>query len=224
MASLAFGSHGGTETAVATLPGPGSGTVQTNLPAAVTDATIEVQPTADTQDLDSITDTLITSYPKLGKLSRPAQRFISCAILYTVLAAFHINAQSDLAETSTNQVAARLVLDICRRLAVALTLHHPAVDATPASAVCPRLDRSIAARFSRSGGGYRIQLNGRTFKPRGRSAVDVSCKRKGRGMMIRIRPRARGRTLRQVVGPSLGIAYVNSASKPVGVRTTFTVK
>jgi hypothetical protein len=216
------------QTATETVPGSGDGTVQSSeLPATAAQATIDVQPNApkgsdDIRTFDDLTDVVISSFPKFGRLNRPAQRIITCAILSDL----YSNVEGlQPGVVDSEPVLQILVLDMCLRVALQLSSQqsHGAVAVARLPA-CRRLDAAIAIRVTRSGSGYRGQTVGRTRKPSSRSPLSISCRRRGTGFRLTIRPRVRGRKLRQVVGPTVGIAFVNPTNKPVGVRTTFAVR
>jgi hypothetical protein len=161
---------------------------------------------------------------RIDTTAPPTRRIISCVILYVTLSSIDFNNEGDLAFTETGRALAFIVLDVCLRIATTLSLPHATTAASAASAACPQLNRAIAVQASRSGGQYQAQVQGRTSKPQGQSPLAVSCKRKGKGMLIAIRPRARGRTLRETAGTNLGIAFANSGNKPAGVHIAFTVR
>jgi hypothetical protein len=109
---------------------------------------------------------------------------------------------------------------------VALSQHHlMAVDgAHAASSGCPPVELSITVKITRKGSGYTAHASGPIRKVASRkSAVALSCQHKGGGLMLPVRPRVKGKTLRQVVGPALTMAYVNLANTPVTLRTMFKV-
>ena len=64
-----------------------------------------------------------------------------------------------------------------------------------------------------------------TAKPKHKSPLLVTCRPIGPGLQITIRPRARGRTLSQVVGPTLTIGYASphGSRSAVGVHTAFAI-
>jgi hypothetical protein len=123
---------------------------------------------------------VIGNFPQFGKLNRPAQRIVSCAILYVTLTNIDYNAEGDFAFMETGRALAFVMLDVCLRIATTLSLPHAMNAVSSASAACPQVNRSIGVVVSRSGGGYQVQVKGRTSKPRGRSPIAMSCKRKGK--------------------------------------------
>jgi hypothetical protein len=225
---VAFGPHGGSESITETVPGPGDGAFQTDqLPASAMQATIKVSPPTNVNQeptFDDLVDTVITNYPRFSKVNRTAQRIIACAFIAALAGSATSNSQGDFVFTANDPTVEALALDVCLRIAVGLSMKHAADAAISTSAVCFHAERAIGIKITRTGSGYSGQANGLTHKPSRRSPVAVTCRRAGTGLQLTIRARARGRTLRQAAGPTLGIAFVNPSNKPVGVRTTFTVR
>jgi hypothetical protein len=227
VAVAAFGSSGGTEVATDTIPGGGSGTVQTDqLPASATQATIETAPAtteAKEPTFDDLVDTVVTNYPQFGKVNRTAQRIVTCAIISALVGRATTNKYGDFVFTENQPTLEALTLYLCLR--VALNISASAADAAnSASAACHSGRQALAIRITRTSSGYSGQVNGRTHKPSGRSPLAISCQRTATGLQLTVRPRARGRTLVQAAGPNLGVAFVNPSNQSVGVRVTFTVK
>src|ERR1019366_7387021 len=103
---------------------------------------------------------------------------------------------------------------VCLQIALSLNHMHAADVAIPASAACFRAEKAIAVQFSHTRSGYVGQVSGPTHKASRRSPVALSCKRtRNGGLQLTVRRRARGRTLRQVVGPTLSMAYLNPSNK-----------
>jgi hypothetical protein len=228
VAVAAFGSNGGTETTVATVPGPGDAMVQTDqLPASATQATIQVGPVTNTNlggaGFDQLVDIVVTANPRFAKVNRTAQRIIACAFISALFAGATTNAEGDEVFTETDPTYEVLALDMCLRIALSLSAKHAPNAGISAAATCRRADRAIAMKITATGSGYRGQVNGRTHRPSRRAPVTIACQRTAAGLALTIRPSTRGRTLQQSVGPTLGIAFVNPSNKPVGVRVSFVV-
>jgi hypothetical protein len=231
VAYVAFGSHGGVETAVETIPGPGDGAVETsNLPSSATQATIDIapkNPSDSIKNFDDMTAAVVSAFPKFAKLNQTAQRIVTCAILSALAGTGLYNNEGDIdprfdEKDSTLQL---VILDSCLKIALALSASSPTGTAhDSAAAACRRAERSISIRLTHTSSGYHGQTVGKTRKAKGRTPLVVSCRHMGKGLRLAIRPGARGRTLLQVAGPNLGVAYVNPGTQPVGVRTTFTVR
>ena len=212
------------QTADASVPGPGDATVESStLPAFAAQASIDVQPLTptDAKNFGEITAVVVSNYPTLGKLSKRAQGILTCVLLSAALT-------TQFGETGnvvdSNPLLQVLYLDECLRIALKLTMTHAPRVAGSASAMCFHVAQAIGIQITRSASGYRGVVSGRTHKPSGRSPLLVSCRRSGNGVQLTVRPRVRGRTLTQVVGPSLGIGFSNPGTKPVGVRATIAVR
>jgi hypothetical protein len=180
-----------------------------DLPANAAEATVDVQPETvkssdDIKAFDDLTDVIISSFPKFGGLKRPAKRIIACAILSDL----YSNVESlQPGVVETEPVLQILLLDTCLRVALRLSSQQPHGAAAGARLACRRFDSAIVLRVTRTCSGYRGQTVGTTHKPTGRSPLSISCRPRGKGFRLTIRPRARGRKLRQVVGPTLGIGF-----------------
>jgi hypothetical protein len=225
VAVAAFGSSGGTEVATDTIPGGGSGTVQTDqLPASATQATIQTAPMnteVKEPTFDDLVDTVVTNYPQFGKVNRTAQRIITCAIISALVGRATTNKYGDFVFTENQPTLEALTLYLCLRVALNISVTNAA---NAASATCHSGQQALAIRITRTSSGYSGKVNGKTHKPSGRSPVAISCQRTATGLQLTVRPRTPGRTLVQVVGPTLGVAFVNPSNQSVGVRVTFTVK
>jgi hypothetical protein len=212
------------QTADVTVPGPGDATVvSSTLPATATQATIDAQPqaTTDAKTFGEITAVVVGHYPKLGKLSKRAQGILSCILMSAVISTWY---DSHALIVDNDPLLQLLYLHECLRIALQLTMTHAQNAASSASAVCFQTGKAIGITVTRSSSGYRGVASGRTHKPSGPSPLVVSCQRNGNGVRLTVRPRVRGRTLQQVVGPSLGIGFANAGTKPVGVRATLAVR
>jgi hypothetical protein len=79
---------------------------------------------------------------------------------------------------------------------------------------------SFPVQISRSGSRYTISANTTVSRAK-RAPLAVSCQAKGKGLVIKLRTRKRGRKLRSVVGPKFSIGYSNQSKHSVGVHATF---
>jgi hypothetical protein len=81
--------------------------------------------------------------------------------------------------------------------------------ATSAAAKCRRTATQIGATFTRVGRKYRTTIDGTSTKLKQRGRLKVTCKRKGAGFTMKLRPTAKGKSLRSVVGPRLRLGVYN---------------
>jgi len=201
-----------------TVPAGGEAQVTSpTLPPGAPQATITVTPEPGTTAaaFAELTEALAT----LGSLK---SRVVACVFLYEYIPL----SEAGMDFVEYNQTLALLFLNVCVQIAVQLSAPpstQKAADA--AAATCKQAGRAVPAKVSQIGGRYRIQVKGKTAKPKSKSPLVVTCKRIGTGLQLAIRPRARGRTLSQVVGPTLSIGYSTPAGSPspVGVHTAFTI-
>jgi hypothetical protein len=223
----AFGEHGGTETSNLTVPGPGNGETMTDqLPTAATEAKIEVQSTNTDlggSGFDKLVDVVVDANPRFGNVNRTAQRIIACAFI-SALVNNGVESDQGYTFTEADPVFETLTLNVCLRIALALSGLHAADVAAAGSSRCSMAVHAVAVRITKTRAGYAGNVNGRSHKTTLRHApAVVSCRRTRRGFELTIRPRTRGKTLRQAVGPMLGMAYLNPTSHPLHVRTSFIV-
>jgi hypothetical protein len=201
-----------------TVPAGGEAQVTSpTLPASAQQATITVEPEAGTT-----ADALAGLTEVLAPLGSLKARVLGCVYLYASIPISE--AALDFVEYSPT--LALLFLNACVQIAVQLSVPPGAQKAAAATgAACKQAGRGVAVKVSRVGGRYRIQVKGMTAKPKSRSPLLVTCRRIGAGFQLAVRPRARGRTLSQVVGPTLTIGYASppGSGSPVGVHTAFAI-
>ena len=95
-----------------------------------------------------------------------------------------------------------------------------AVDTT-GTRRCSEARVAIAVQITHTGSRYRLHAHGMTYTPHKRSPELVSCHQRSTGIAIGLRPRRRGTPLQRVVGRRIAIGFLNSASEPVRLTTTF---
>ena len=210
-AAEGFGHHG-PSSITGTVPDGGSLNVSSpTLPPNARTASI----TAEPADAGSA-----KFFGKLQKIlaagRNPRSRLITCVILYAL--ATDAIPNDTVSFRGTDPSLAFLLLGACLEMARAINSAPPAARA--AAAGCPRNDLGAPGTITRTGRRYRLTVNATTR--RASAAVRVTCRPRGRGVQIRLRTRSRRQTLRQVVGPKLGISYLNPATgHSVKIRTTF---
>jgi hypothetical protein len=199
------------------------------VPAKASQATIFVVPSIDTTaGFNSMWTTLVAGNPPLGNVkSTFVQKLIVCDLIAQTLTV--IDAQKaymtseDVPEQQfTDSYSATLT--VCLAIAFA---QPPAGGASghiahTAAALC-HANVAVPMQVARSGSGYLVAAKGMTSKAKP-PPVTVSCRRKGRGIMITLRARRRGRKLRQLIGPHLSIGFANRGTSPVHLATTYTFK
>jgi len=227
IAVTACASTGCTESTQLTVPAGGSGeTLTDQIPASSTQGSINLQPTTsnDQQDFDSLVSTLLENNPGLipTKLNQRSKRILTC--VFVSYLPFLSNDPNLTTVAVRGHIYQALVLNACLQLALSFPPTPAAVgSASSTSAQCARFDAATTIQITNSRSGYRGVINSKAHPPSGRSPATISCRRSGRGLLLTIRPRVRGQKLRQVIGPMLGVAYMNPTNKPVSVHTTLKV-
>jgi hypothetical protein len=224
IAVTACASDGCTESTHLTVPAGGAGeTLTDQIPASSTQGSINLQPEdrSDQQVFDGLVDTLVTDNPGLipPKLNQRSKRILTCVFLsYLPFTGDY----PDKTLAATGSILQAFVLDACLQLALSFPPTAAALErSSTAAAACARFDAAVTLKITRTRSGYRGVTSGKARRPPDRPPAVISCRRSGRGLLLTIRPRVRGRKLRQVVGTKLGVAYTNRTKKPVSVHTTF---
>lgn len=192
---------------------PAGGTVRETssaLPPSAKSATITVDPASSGGLFDTLQVTLA------AKVSR-RQKVLYCVGMYRTLGeAFE--GTDFFGDDPSLQL---LFLAACLEVALQDTT-PPAPRA--ASAGCPLSPTVTPIRVGRSGGRYTLRFRGTPRRAR-RGALVVRCKRSAGGMVLRMRPRSRKRSLRSVVGSKLALGLRNpDTDRSIAVRTTFAVR
>jgi hypothetical protein len=223
--AAAFPPNGGTETSTGTAPADGGALVThtDEIPADATQGSFSVQPLpgTDPHDFDGLTAALVETFPHLSKVSKHSLAVLACVLL-SYLPYDSVPRDEPITYTQVNYQL--LLLNICLRMALSIPntpgRAHDRAGAAAAGA-CGRIARSVPVRITRTRSGYTGVVDGNLQAPPSRPGLAVTCRRAGKGLLLSVRPKKRGQTLRQAGSPELGIAYTNTSSKPVGIRTTF---
>lgn len=217
IAVAAFGGRGGTESANLSMPPNSNAEISTSdLPKTATKATVELDPLGSEADFKGLVDSVVEAFPSVGKLSKQAQGLVTCAFYSVVVARVYKQFTGSSLVKASNIYAAALAA--CLAMVVTLPSARDA-RVTP----CARLERAAPVKIARTRSGYQLQAVGAISRPSGRSPVIISCQRKGKGLVIGIRPRRKGRTLRDVLGPKLTLGFVNPTKRSTGVHASLTV-
>lgn len=140
----------------------------------------------------------------------PGKRLLMCIGLY-VNVAHGIDESVELQFPEQVHPLAVLLLSACLEQAAQIdrAAQQAAQGATSAVAKCRRAATQIGATFTRVGRKYKATIDGTPAKLKQRGRVKVTCKRKGAGLTMKVRPTAKGRSLRSVVGPRLRVGVYN---------------
>ena len=82
----------------------------------------------------------------------------------------------------------------------------------------------IGATFTRVGSKYKATIDGTPAKLSKRGRLKVTCKRRGKGLRLKVRPTSKRKSLRSVVGPSLGVGVYNPLDASGSGRLKFTFR
>jgi hypothetical protein len=218
----AFPANGGSETSTGTAPANGSlNTATDNIPASATQGSFAIQPLPGTDPtaFDEVTSVLVEDFPWLAKQSKRSQAVLACVLMSYVPIA---SRPTGYVFTFSDLELQAAMLKVCLQMALAIP-KPPAASghAHAAAGACGRIDAAVTVKLNHSAAGYSGAVSGAIRKIR-RPRLNVTCRRTRKGVLLTVRPRKRGQSLRSAGGPKLAIAYANPTSKPVGIRTTFT--
>jgi hypothetical protein len=201
IAVTACAGTGCTESTTLTVPGDGAGQTMTDqIPSNSTQGSINLLPEgpSDQQVFDGLVSTLVEDNPGLipTRLNQRSKRILTCVFVS------YLPFTSDYPDRVDVAVRGALlqpaILNACLQLA--LSFPSPpaaAASASSASAKCPRFEAAVTLQITRSRSGYRGVIIGKAHRPSGRPPATISCRRSGQGLLLTIRPRARGQTLPQ---------------------------
>lgn len=157
----------------------------------------------------------------------PGKRLLMCIGLY-VNVAHGIDESVELQFPEQVHPLAVLLLSACLEQAAAIDRAAKAKQArqvatASAAAKCNQLATQVGATFTRVGRNYKATIAGTPAKLKQRGRLKVTCTRKGKGMTLKVRPRAKGTSLRSVVGPRLQLGVYNplDASGSGRLKLTF---
>jgi hypothetical protein len=140
----------------------------------------------------------------------PGKRLLMCIGLY-VNVAHGIDESVELQFPEQVHPLAVMLLSACLELAAQIdrSAQQARTSAASAAAKCHQLATQIGATFTRVGSQYKATIHGTPAKLKARGRLKVTCRRKGAGLSLKMQPRARGASLRSVVGPRLQVGVYN---------------
>jgi hypothetical protein len=208
---------------IETTVGPGGNATVSSptLPPDMRSATVDVAPAtpADEQFFDNM-QVVLSTQPTPGK------RLLMCIGLY-INVAHGIDESVELQFPEQVHPLAVLLLSACLEMAAQIDRAQKAgtTRASAAAAACARVGTQIGATFTRVGRGrYKATIDGRAAKLRARGRLKVGCTRRGAGLRLKLRPAARGRSLRSVVGSRLQVGVYNPLDATGSGRLRFTFR
>jgi hypothetical protein len=200
------------------------------VPSQASEADATVEPSVDTAaGFKSMWTTVVANNPSLNKVkSAFVQKLVVCDMIANAFSVFDAQkVYMEMDNVPEHRVPDVYAASLYVCLAIAFSQPPPGsasaqIAHTAAASPC---QANVAApiQIARSGSGFLVSAHGTTSKAR-RPAVAVSCRRKGRGIVITLKPRRRGRKLRPLIGPHLSIGFANRSTSPVHLTTTFAFK
>jgi len=191
------------ETTVA--PGGNASIASPTLSPTMKSATVDVAPAEpDQEQFFENMQVVLSLQPTPGK------RLLMCIGLY-INVAHGIDESVELQFPEQVHPLAVLLLSSCLELAAQIdrAAQQAPPAATSAAAKCRRIATQIGAKFTRVGRRYRATIEGTPTKLKKRGRLKVTCKRKAAGFTMKVRPTAKRKSLRSVVGPRLRVGVYN---------------
>ena len=202
-------------TAKFSVPAGGSATVSSpELSPSMTSIGVDVVPESSADQVFNRL-TLI-----LAGASSLKQRLMTCVYLYKQTQDVFVGPEPVKVEAGP---AAIDVLFLAACIEMAVQMGKPPAVASAAAAACHQLGAQVAAKFKKSGSRYTATVDGTVKKAPKKLSLRTTCTRKGAGYSLRIRPRAKGKSLRSVIGKklTLGMKSPADAGGASKVRMTF---
>ena len=203
------------------VPGGNATVSSPTLPPDMRSATVDVVPAGGGDDA-FFGDMRVV----LSTLPTPGKRLLACIGLY-VNVAHGIDESVDLQFPEQVHPLALLLLSACLEMAAQIDRAGQAsgAAASAAAATCARVGTQVGATFTRVGRGrYKATIAGTTTRLRVRGRLKIGCTRHGAGMRLKLRPAARGRSLRSVVGSRLQLGVYNPLDATGSGRVRFTFR
>ena len=217
-----------TESGKITTPANGTGIQSTDVvPDKSTQGSEWVRPVAagDLDEFDATWESVVAGFPKLGGIKNTlVRRVLTCAVLsvgitdvYGKLVANHTgSATADKTDTS------QLFMTLCLQMVAQAQAAAGATKASRAAATpsCSKAVVSLPIQIRRSGSKYIAQFDATPTRA-ANAPLRVSCRGKGSGILIGMRPRRRAKKLHQVIGAHMLIGLSNPTNRPLHAETTF---
>lgn len=124
------------------------------------------------------------------------------------------------------EAASEALVAMVTCLHFAQLLNAPPARATTLRTVCQKDPGRIPASMEKTEDGYRLVVDG-TMRPAAKkSPLKVSCKTKGKKLVLGIQPKKKGKSLRSVVGKnlSIGLASPTDSEEGASVKVSFQKK
>jgi hypothetical protein len=197
-------------------PGGSSAIGSPTLSPTMRSMTVDVAPVGD-EDEDLFKNMRVV----LSLQPTPGKRLLTCINLYVAISGFEDDEYAPVDFSEDLQPLAALLLSAC--LHMAAEVNRAAQQASAAAARCGRLATQVAATYTRVGRKYTAEIDGTPTRLKKRARLKVACTRNGAGVRLKVRPTARGKSLRSVVGRRLRLGVYNplEASGSGHLKVTF---
>jgi hypothetical protein len=204
-------------------PGGNSTVTSPTLSPSMKSATVDVVPPGPT-DAELFRDMRVI----LSAQPTPGRRMVTCIEMTMGIGNSDDDAYYTLTEATLSPLSL-LLMSACLHLAAEVNREQakPKARATPRAALaarCRQLKTQIGATYKRVGSKYTAKISGKRTRLKTRSRVTVTCKRKGRGLSLKVRPAAKGKSLRSVVGPQLLVGVYNPLEAKGSAKLKFTFR
>lgn len=205
-------------TVTTNVPANGTSLVTTpTLPKNLTTLTLEYEiESKDAAALDAF-EKFNSSMAQLSK----GKRLMVCVMMYQAVAAPYSPVGDEARVDAYNITNAGALLLACLKIAGLISDGPPMARAT-ATQRCAQLMPSLPVTTTKVDGGYSVVAEGTITKAK-KPKIKVKCRSSATKVTLKIKPRKKGKTLRQVVGKKLmvGIKSPPDAGTTVPVKMTF---
>lgn len=165
---------------------------------------------------------VVAGFPKLARVKNVfVQRVITCGLFAAEANAIHNLARIEDRYTIEHGDPSDVLMTMCLLMAYDLQKAAPSSAARDAGAGCGMAVVSLPVQIKRIGAStYGFRFSG-TPRKTSNTPLALSCRTRSAGFQISMRPRARGRSLHQMIGNHMRVGFSNPTSKPVRIHTVF---
>lgn len=179
----------------------------------------------DLDEFDATWESIVAGFPKLGGIkSKLVRRVLTCAVFSVSFTNLYgtIVANRTGSATAKRTDTSQLFMTLCLQMVAGAQQSTKASSAHPAAATptCHKAVVSFPIEIKRTASGYAAQFSA-TPQRAAHAPLRVSCRGKGSGILIGMRPTARAQKLHQVIGGHMLLGLSNPTNKPLRAQTTF---
>jgi hypothetical protein len=148
-------------------------------------------------------------------------RLLTCVYLYAVASSVTTDESSPVSFKGADPSLAFLLLAACAQMA--LQIPPDSTASAAAASPCDQAKRAVAIEVTKASGAYHAEIDAPSQRTTRKVPLRIACRPRGAGVRLKVRPRSRRKTLRQVVGPSLSLGILSppDAEDSIAVKATY---